>query len=722
VSKTKTAKATATLHETCSVCGLPVGKSSTSLTTWIFGRSTCGCATTPGAEKDETADRSLSTESPLPAASSFYETICEVGRGGMGAVYKVKDVRTGKFFAMKVLHSEFALDKDAVKRFQAEIEATRLLSHPNMANVYDSGTNDDGCPFFLMDFIDGESLADLLRREKALPLQRALNIFVQLCDVLGYAHENKLIHRDLKPSNILVHTSADGLDLVKVVDFGIAKILPMQDAETLSLTRTAEIFGSPQYMSPEQCKGDRVEARSDIYALGCVLFETLTGAPPFQCENAVKVLLSQIYDDLPSMRSPLDSRKLPQHVQDVLTACLAKKPDARYASMKELSVDLQKLIEGKEPAASRKLNTPARKRMLKITLFKYSPLLLIALTALLLYLNQSETAVFLQEMKHIKDDSVTKSLIEKSDAENKPFVVVTRGTLTREPDKVQPAEREAINLFINSHRPRHAVACYRTLIASQLKSGNEAAALESLKELEKLFPIAVNAPPEKGRRLIGWFYMPAPSAVVTVSYLASELAGHKMFDSAKQLLSQEIELLGNRPSEHDELIKAKVQYIEVCYLCGDIDTARAKTIDVLHKNVGDYNYTVYGLAETALKHGDYQNAERVYKFFQHGYSSSAQLGIACCAIAEGRSDAATLCENFVHNDFLDLSTMRQDECSDMVNHLLKMNRSDLAENLLKGLATAEAKVDPSKTGYRHLYEDFLANKSRAWLLPVVDQN
>lgn len=327
--ETKEKKKQAKLKVTCDTCGFQQNDiKGTSLTSWIFGKS-CQCATDLADDFTQSADGTMPIQK-LTDINERYETLSILGSGGMGTVYRVKDKTLNKVFALKVLRPELADDREAVVRFKQEISAAQNLSHPNLVTVYDWGLSTEGSPYFVMDYVEGKSLSDIIKSEKSLGLQRCLDLMLQVADALGHAHENNIVHRDLKPSNILITSTDDGAEFVKVVDFGIAKILPPPGKDTVSLTKTAEIFGSPAYMSPEQCKGERVGKRSDIYSFGCVMFECLIGQPPFARENPVKTILAHIYDQPPSVRSKLISYSAPDSVAAVVNHCLNKDQSDRY--------------------------------------------------------------------------------------------------------------------------------------------------------------------------------------------------------------------------------------------------------------------------------------------------------------------------------------------------------------------------------------------------------
>lgn len=205
-----------------------------------------------------------------------YEIQSVAGTGGMGVVYKARHRELNRVVALKVLNSALVEDERSRERFKQEARAAAALSHPHLTPVFDFGRNDDGTPFFVMDYIEGQTVAELLKQLTRVPPDRAVKIATQVADALAYAHEQGVIHRDMKPANVmLLRRHAE--DFAVVLDFGIARLMEQEGEEAIRLTKTGELFGSPTYMSPEQCMGVALDGRSDMYSFGCMLFEMLTG-------------------------------------------------------------------------------------------------------------------------------------------------------------------------------------------------------------------------------------------------------------------------------------------------------------------------------------------------------------------------------------------------------------------------------------------------------------
>ncbi len=285
----------------------------------------------------------------VPELPDGYELIEKLGEGGMGRVYRVRDLSLDKEFAIKILQQDLSKDASALKRFNQEIDAAAALSHANLISIYKHGTTDNGEPYLVMDYLEGPSLAELIEKgtDFAGNANRLLDIFIQICEALAHAHENGVIHRDIKPSNIIITKAADGKELVKIVDFGIARVIEASNRETHNLTQTGEVFGSPHYMSPEQCLGLMLTQHSDIYSLGCTLYEAITGSPPFAGANPIQLVVKHINENVSGFDKDLKRGKALKQLETITLKCLSKEMDDRYASVTALKEDLEKVKEGK---------------------------------------------------------------------------------------------------------------------------------------------------------------------------------------------------------------------------------------------------------------------------------------------------------------------------------------------------------------------------------------
>ncbi|MBS1990442.1 MAG: protein kinase [Cyanobacteria bacterium SZAS LIN-3] len=274
----------------------------------------------------------------------IYRINKRIGQGGMGEVYLAEHVTLAKKCALKVIPPEQVTDVGWL-RFQTEAKAVARLDHINLVKVSDLGIHEGCLPFYAMEYVEGETLADILLRQKKLPLKATLDIFMQLCDGLDYAHRNSIVHRDLKPANIMLSQAPGGKYNVKVLDFGLAKLV-QQDKNKQSLTAVGEIFGSPFYMSPEQCGGEKIDNRSDIYSLGCTMFECLTGRPPFTGRLAAAIVYSHQEAEAPSLESVTGPKQFPEALEVVMAKLLRKNPFERYQTMAELRSDLERVSRG----------------------------------------------------------------------------------------------------------------------------------------------------------------------------------------------------------------------------------------------------------------------------------------------------------------------------------------------------------------------------------------
>jgi len=273
-----------------------------------------------------------------------YRVLEEVGRGGMSIVYRGLHEMMDRTVAIKMLQAQHRTDQLSIKRFQQEAQAASHLQHPHVITVYDCGVVATGQPYIVMDFLEGESLSDVIKKENHIPFQRAVPIFAQACDALDHAHQKGVIHRDLKSSNIMLVEVEGRKDFVKVVDFGIAKLTNASGKMQQNLTQTGEIFGSPIYMSPEQCLGQTLDARSDIYSMGAVLYESLTGLPPLMGDTiyaTMKMHVSEMPERFAQARPDL---RIPEQIEQIAFKALAKKPEQRFQSMQEFRDALEQCM------------------------------------------------------------------------------------------------------------------------------------------------------------------------------------------------------------------------------------------------------------------------------------------------------------------------------------------------------------------------------------------
>jgi serine/threonine protein kinase len=293
-----------------------------------------------------TSGNSLSSRKPDPLIGTVFAeryTILEVlGRGGMGVVYKARHDLMDRVVAIKMILPHLVSDDVSLARFQREARAASKISHPNIIAIHDFGmTADTDVAYLVMDFIDGEDLSDVIKKDGQIGVQRSVRIFLQACDALQHAHKLGVIHRDLKPSNIMLINKSDKVDFVKILDFGVAKIATNEDeADQQRLTTTGEIFGSPVYMSPEQCNGAKLDARSDVYAFGCVMYETLTGKPPCMGKTPIETIAKHVTAMPPRFNEARSDLYIPEWIENIVFKSLQKDPAKRHQSMQELFDEL----------------------------------------------------------------------------------------------------------------------------------------------------------------------------------------------------------------------------------------------------------------------------------------------------------------------------------------------------------------------------------------------
>ncbi len=292
----------------------------------------------------------------LPPGSRLgpYEILAPLGAGGMGEVYRALDTRLKREVAVKVLSASFANDADRERRFEQEARAASALNHPNILAIYDIGT-EDGSPFIVSELLDGETLRSRLSRG-ALSLREALGLGLQIAQGLSAAHSKGVIHRDLKPENLFLTAGR----IVKILDFGLARIVPPQiagslegDSPTLAtVTEPGMVMGTVGYMSPEQLRGRMVDARSDIFSFGAVLYEMLTGRRAFHAESAIEIMIAIIREEPPAIFLPGHAEP---SVERVVRRCLQKRQQERFQSARDLAYALEDLL-----AASGELPVDAR--------------------------------------------------------------------------------------------------------------------------------------------------------------------------------------------------------------------------------------------------------------------------------------------------------------------------------------------------------------------------
>ncbi len=355
--------------EVCTRCGKSVAKRRAgSFTSFLFQELRCQCAQPSLPKKERLARTHTHARRHSMAAKRGYTAnfkanaqagrnlpqvdfsadtviggafriISTIGEGGMGIVYLAQHLSLSRSYALKVL-SPSIVSEQSWLRFKAEAKTLAALNHPGLVRVYDLGIHENTVPYYSMDYLDGETLEDLLVRKGPQTIGNTISIFLAVLDALAYAHRNNVVHRDIKPANIFICKSQE----IKILDFGISKLVG--EKRNQELTAIGEVFGSPYYMSPEQCRGEQIDLRSDIYSLGCALFETLTGYVPFESANSLEIAMLHEEGEIPLL-SDVCEISFPQSLDVVIAKCLAKLPQDRYQSAKEMAIDLTRIKEGK---------------------------------------------------------------------------------------------------------------------------------------------------------------------------------------------------------------------------------------------------------------------------------------------------------------------------------------------------------------------------------------
>jgi serine/threonine-protein kinase len=293
-------------------------------------------------------------------ASGKYQIIQKIGSGGMGAVYKATQPNIGRMVAIKILHPKLVNRKDLVSRFSREAKALGHLSHPNTVKVIDDGELEDGSLYIVMEYLEGRNLNQVVRNGGPMAYERALPVLIQVCGALEEAHQRGIVHRDLKPENIFLCNMTGMKDFPKVLDFGLAKVTDQEMRPgSIVLTQEGMVFGTPEFMSPEQAQGKVLDARSDVYSLAVILYEVLTGKLPFDAKTPMEFIQQHVM----TRPIPLDERvpqlRFPPGLGDVLSHALAKDPADRFPSAAAFGQALEPFAYGRAVSSSPQPSVPS---------------------------------------------------------------------------------------------------------------------------------------------------------------------------------------------------------------------------------------------------------------------------------------------------------------------------------------------------------------------------
>ncbi len=276
------------------------------------------------------------------ALAARYEFMAVLGEGGNGIVFKVHHPMMDKLMAIKMLNAA-GLKEESLERFKREARAISKLEHSNIAAIHDFGITENEQLYMVMDFIEGMSLDELITQEGALLVSFAIDLMIQLSDAMSHAHAMKVLHRDIKPANVMLRCFTDRQPIPKILDFGLAKMLDPEEKESTKITQFGQTFGSPPYMSPEQIECAHVDERADIYSMGCMFYEMLTGVPPHLGDTAAKLMVKHLTEPVTPLRKLRPELNLPENLELVVMKMLNKTPDKRYQSMSALKTDLEEI-------------------------------------------------------------------------------------------------------------------------------------------------------------------------------------------------------------------------------------------------------------------------------------------------------------------------------------------------------------------------------------------
>jgi Tfp pilus assembly protein PilF len=382
-----------------------------------------------------------------------YHIIQQLGAGGMGRIYLAEHVKMGRRSAIKVLHPAMAADAEAIARFNSEAANASRIDHPNVAPIYDFGETSDGLLYLAMQYIEGTTLSEILKTNGALPPLRALDITRQVAEGLYAAHTLGIVHRDLKPDNIMVSTDHDGVDAVKVVDFGIAKSTGIA---TKGVTRTGMVIGTLEYMSPEQLAGDSLDGRSDQYSLALVTFNMLTGELPFPAASTASTAVMRLTEQPRTLAEVRPDIPWPNELQTVIGRALDKDPNLRFPSTRDFARELHAAI-AMMPAATgsvtrtRLVSAAPRRRRRQQALVVAASVLALALLAVAgrRVIQRGRGRGALQEgiaaLRQGRRDLAKERLLAASNAApNDPAPHVYLARLARESNELTAANDEAI--------------------------------------------------------------------------------------------------------------------------------------------------------------------------------------------------------------------------------------------------------------------------------------
>jgi serine/threonine protein kinase len=403
---------------------------------------------------------------------SNYTGVVELGAGGMGVVYKAYDSAMNREVAIKVIR-DADFTQAELKRFVGEAKALGRLDHTNIIKVHSIGQLESGQPYILLEYFDGESLDTVIERQGRFSIADAMQLFHQMAAALKHAHSKGVVHRDIKPSNVLASMGKDGKNTFRLLDFGIARFI--DTAKTQDLTKSGSMIGSPAYASPEQCNGTKVDHRSDIYSLGCLMYEVVAGRPPFVADNPMELMISHCSEAVPPMSLSAPGSDVPDGFERIIRKCLQKEPQDRFADASELvaALEVGDTTYSEREAAPIRKGTWEKRRLL-VPALATAVLLSAATAAVVLTHHQVQAPAampasrYAEKAKTIRDQLTDEFTVEQTQKRHEIAALYEEATRQASPTDPQRADyfynlgQESILLQRNAK----AEASFRSAIAS----------------------------------------------------------------------------------------------------------------------------------------------------------------------------------------------------------------------------------------------------------------
>jgi len=540
---------------------------------------------------------------PGAVVDGRFEIVSLLGKGGMCTVYKANHLTMDRIVALKMLNEKLVIDKDAMERFQREAKAISALEHPNIVKVYGFGAV-GRVPFMAMEYLEGISLADLLKQEQRLSKERALPIFSQILDALGHAHERGIIHRDLKPSNVMLVVAEN---CVKLVDFGIAKILPESGKQLQKLTQTGDLFGTVLYMSPEQCSGVPLDARSDLYSMGCLMYEVLDGNPPLQGDAPYATMAKHLYE------SPRASDYLADDFGSVVLSLLEKDPAQRPQSAIELNAALS------NPASFVRRHIPKEKKQ-KSNVSKWAMLLCTVIIIVAI------VWIFPKHGQNVDTVKTAPQQAQYDRTERELESALARHENASHPDNQQILEHlDNLTLFYMNHSKwAEAEPLFKRALAIREKvlGLNNRAGANSLIELAYCYSCqgkSTEATPLYKRALAILEKDRGTDDPDVLTNMARSYMGQNKFTEAESLYKRVLAIREKAPNNPH--VDYSLMDLAKCYFeqgkCAQAELLYKRALAIREKALGPNNLDVAsslnGLATNYLKQGKYAQAELLYK-------------------------------------------------------------------------------------------------------------